>query len=102
MCCAWRKEGTATRHGLRHSYHRPAPLDHLFVDAHELCGDVRPVEFGRAPRAGLAESYAQRGLADEPLERRRDAVGVSRLHQEARDISLYDTLVAVDVACDHR
>src|SRR5258705_1474646 len=98
MYCAWRKDGTATRDGLRDSYCRTAPLDHLFVDADELSGDMRPVKFGGAARAGLAQSYAQSGLADEPFERGRDPVGIFRLDQEPRNISLYDTLVAMDIA----
>src|SRR5688572_14812919 len=46
---------------LRHPYRRSAPLDHLGIDPHELRGHVRPVEFRRAARAGLAQSYAQIG-----------------------------------------
>src|SRR5438093_339458 len=40
------------------------------------------------------------GFAEQPFERPGDGVGVPGLDEQARDISLYDTLVAVDVARD--
>src|SRR5688500_15066731 len=80
-CTAWREDGTAGRYALRQRYPRSAPLDHLVIDPHELRRHVRPVEFGRAARAGLAQSYAQGRLADEPLHCGSEAVRISRLDE---------------------
>src|SRR3989442_1376658 len=52
----------------------------------------------RAPRARLAQPPPQAFVADEPLERRRDRVGLLRLHEQAGDVPLDDALVAMYVA----
>src|SRR5438477_6854098 len=75
--------------------------DDLFVEFNELGGHVRPVVFGGSPRAGLAQALAEGGFADEALDRSGERIRVFRLDEEAGDVSLYDTLVAMDVARDH-
>src|SRR2546423_7033181 len=79
-----------------------APLtDDLFVEFNELGRHMRPVVFGCPPCSGLAQTLAEGRLADEALDRSRQRIRVLRLDQETGDVSLYGTLVAVDIACDH-
>src|SRR3989442_2369191 len=77
---------------------RDALRDHLAVEVEELSRHVRPVVLRRAPRARLTEPPPQAFVADEPLERRRDRVGLLRLHEQAGDVPLDDALVAMYVA----
>src|SRR5438094_8187587 len=63
---------------------------------------VAPVVFRCAPRARLADALPQFRLSDQPFDGVGERLGVLRLHEEARHISLYDTLVAMDVGGDDR
>src|SRR5881396_3562531 len=79
-----------------------APLTNDFaIEFNELRGDVGPVIFRSPSRTGLPEPLAKRGVAEQSFERSGDGIGVFRLDEEACDVSLYDTLVAVNVARHH-
>src|SRR6185503_1659144 len=76
-----------------------APLTNDFlIEFNELRRDVGRVVFRRAAGSGLAATLPQGGIAEQAFKRAGEGVGVLRLDQKAGDISLYDTLVAVDVA----
>src|SRR2546428_598885 len=66
----------------------------------ELPRHVAPVVFGCAARARFADALPQFWLSDQPFDGVGERLGVLRLHEETRHISLYDTLVAVDVGGD--
>src|SRR5712692_8406863 len=83
--------------GSRFSGRGGVPAYCLLVHVHQLRRDVRPVEIGRAARAGFAQAAPQLGVLDQAFEGAGQGVGVLRLHQEPGGVSLYDTLVAVDV-----
>src|SRR5438445_154980 len=78
------------------------PTDDLFVEFNELRCDVGPVVLGSPPRPRFAEALPQAGIADQPLEGVGEGLGALWLDEEAGDISLYDTLVPVDIARDDR
>src|SRR6266567_6381040 len=62
--------------------------DDLVVEAEQLVGHVRPVEFSRPHRAGHAELGPERGLGHEPLERGAQHVDVLRFDQKAGHVPL--------------
>jgi hypothetical protein len=59
---------------------------------------MRPVVLRRSSGARVSQSLTKCRVTDEAVERAGDGVGILRLDEEPGDISLYDTLVAVDIA----
>src|SRR5947209_4807176 len=76
--------------------------DDLVVEAEQLVRNVRPVELARPKRSRGAEPRPEGRLVHQPLQRRAERVGVLRLDEQARHVPLDHTLVAMDVARDHR